>query len=116
MQGLRNMGPKIRQWRKDWEIRKLMAKHAKLDIALPSGGMTPIGYVAIEFSIMKQKACESCTTFTRCRRRPAASRLASFVLASDHERRLLPSSNWRMDRMNLLRSIRCLFAGRCAEE
>jgi len=35
-----------------------MAKHAKLDIALPSGGMTPIGYVAIEFSIMKQKACE----------------------------------------------------------
>jgi hypothetical protein len=45
----------IRQWRKDWEIRKLMAKHAKLDIALPSGGMSPIGYVAIKFSIMKQK-------------------------------------------------------------
>jgi chromosome partitioning protein len=32
-----------------------MAKHAKLDIALPSGGMSPIGYVAIKFSIMKQK-------------------------------------------------------------
>src|SRR5262245_19853310 len=55
MQGLRNMGPKIRQWRKDWEIRKLMAKHGRLEIALPSGGMNPIGYVAIKFSIMKQK-------------------------------------------------------------
>ena len=35
MQGLRNMGPKIRQWRQDREIRKLMAKRDKLDIALP---------------------------------------------------------------------------------
>jgi hypothetical protein len=26
------------------------------------------------------------------------------------------ASTWRVDRMNLLRSICCLFAGRCAEE
>jgi hypothetical protein len=40
------------------------------------------------------------------------------MLSSDRERRVVvvPPGNWRMDRMNLLRSICCLFAGRCAEE
>ena len=44
LQGLRNLGPTVRRWRKDWgELRE---KHSgKIDFPVPEGGMRPVGYV-----------------------------------------------------------------------
>ena len=44
LQGLRNLGPTVRRWRKDWgELRE---KHSgKIDFPVPEGEMRPIGYV-----------------------------------------------------------------------
>jgi chromosome partitioning protein len=50
LQGLRNLGPTLREWRADWEERK-----AKLPtdagIPLPNGGMSPIGYVIMQHGV-----------------------------------------------------------------
>ncbi|MCG8558914.1 MAG: AAA family ATPase [Hyphomicrobiales bacterium] len=59
MQGLRNMGPKVRQWQEDWEIRKLMATRSPIDVELPEGGMAPLGYVAVKFSVLNQRPAKA---------------------------------------------------------
>ncbi|MCY4245422.1 MAG: AAA family ATPase [Gammaproteobacteria bacterium] len=43
LQGLRNLGPTLEQWRKDWKTRKDHWKQP--EFPLPAGGMQPIGYV-----------------------------------------------------------------------
>ena len=42
-QGLRNLGPTLRRWRTDWELRRTNWTDSEFD--LPSGTMRPIGYV-----------------------------------------------------------------------
>lgn len=42
-QGLRNLGPTLRRWRADWELRAENWTEPEFD--LPSGAMRPIGYV-----------------------------------------------------------------------
>lgn len=59
MQGLRNMGPKVRQWREDWEIRKLMATRAPMELELPEGNMAPMGYISVKFSISNQRPAKA---------------------------------------------------------
>ncbi|MDD9851020.1 MAG: AAA family ATPase [Gammaproteobacteria bacterium] len=49
LQGLRNLGPTLEQWRKDWKIRKDNWK--QLEFPLPAGGMRPIGYVVQQYSV-----------------------------------------------------------------
>jgi chromosome partitioning protein len=49
LQGLRNMGPTVRGWRKDWQARR--AKSPDPSIALPEGGMQPIGYIVMRHSV-----------------------------------------------------------------
>lgn len=49
LQGLRNMGPTLRLWRKDWQDRR--AKNPDTSIALPAGGMRPVGYVVMRHSV-----------------------------------------------------------------
>jgi cellulose biosynthesis protein BcsQ len=44
MRGLQNVGPKLREWRRGWSDRRQRAPQ-NLDFVLPSGAMTPIGYV-----------------------------------------------------------------------
>jgi cellulose biosynthesis protein BcsQ len=48
LQGLRNLGPALRQWRSDWES---MSPKAPRDISIPSGSMDPIGYVVMQHGI-----------------------------------------------------------------
>jgi chromosome partitioning protein len=43
LQGLRNLGPTLRKWRREWARRLDEVPAADLD--LPAGGMRPIGYV-----------------------------------------------------------------------
>ena len=43
MQGLQNVGPRLKAWREEWSDRK--ARAPDLDFALPAGEMKPLGYV-----------------------------------------------------------------------
>jgi chromosome partitioning protein len=49
IQGLENVGPKLRDWRKQWDDRKERAPN--LDFDLPAGAMEPIGYVISRHTI-----------------------------------------------------------------
>ncbi len=50
LQGLRNVGPTLRDWRKAWQ-RRMSGKPEALDIELPAGDMEPLGYVIMRHSI-----------------------------------------------------------------
>jgi chromosome partitioning protein len=54
LQGLRNLGPTLRDWRKEWQDR-LSRKPENLDIALPKGEMKPMGYVVMQHSMQKSR-------------------------------------------------------------
>ncbi len=49
LQGLRNLGPRLRTWRGDWK-KRLEANRA-VDLKLPSGSMKPIGYLIQQHSV-----------------------------------------------------------------
>lgn len=46
LQGLRNLGPRLRQWRSEWAERK--PKNPAPDLALPDGRMQPVGYIVMQ--------------------------------------------------------------------
>lgn len=48
LQGLRNLGPALTRWREEW--RERIRKNPKEDLALPKGGMKPVGYVVLQHS------------------------------------------------------------------
>ena len=50
LQGLRNVGPTLREWHRAWQERA-QRKPEALDIELPSGNMSPVGYVIMRHSI-----------------------------------------------------------------
>jgi cellulose biosynthesis protein BcsQ len=50
LQGLRNLGPTLKNWRKGWDERKLkLPLHT--NISLPTGSMTPLGYVVMQHGV-----------------------------------------------------------------
>ena len=50
LQGLRNVGPTLRQWRNEW--RKFVEqKPPELNIELPTGEMAPLGYIIMRHAI-----------------------------------------------------------------
>lgn len=51
LQGLKNLGPTLRDWRKGWQKRRGNALGASINIPLPQGDMTPIGYVVMQHGI-----------------------------------------------------------------
>jgi cellulose biosynthesis protein BcsQ len=48
LQGLRNLGPTLRRWRKEWTER--LGKNPVADLLLPTGAMRPIGYIVLQHS------------------------------------------------------------------
>jgi chromosome partitioning protein len=46
LQGLRNLGPTLRQWRSDWAQR--LNNWPEAPFALPQGAMSPVGYVLMQ--------------------------------------------------------------------
>jgi chromosome partitioning protein len=53
LQGLRNLGPTLRDWRDGWEERKRHRSRRlpNLDLSIPSGKMNPAGYVVMQPSV-----------------------------------------------------------------
>lgn len=49
IQGLENVGPKLREWRNQWIDRR--NRSPVLDFSLPTGTMTPLGYVIARHSV-----------------------------------------------------------------
>ena len=49
LQGLRNLGPTLRDWREGWRDRR--TRKPDLDIPLPRGTMSPAGYVVQQHSV-----------------------------------------------------------------
>lgn len=45
LQGLKNLGPTLRQWRSTWDD---LVKKAPIGLALPAGKMTPVGYIVMQ--------------------------------------------------------------------
>ena len=46
VQGLRNLGPTLRDWRKTWQ--EVRAKNPNPSLSLPKGEMRPVGYVTLQ--------------------------------------------------------------------
>ena len=49
LQGLKNLGPTLRNWRQEWQER--IERNPVSDLRLPSGKMQPIGYIVLQHSI-----------------------------------------------------------------
>lgn len=49
LQGLRNLGPTLRDWRKRWNDR--LKRNPAEDLALPRGTMKPEGYILLQHSV-----------------------------------------------------------------
>lgn len=57
MQGLENVGPRLKSWREQWNDRRDRAPH--LDFELPDGRMTPLGYVVARHSVLAGGAAKA---------------------------------------------------------
>ncbi|HBH28488.1 MAG: ParA family protein [Desulfofustis sp. PB-SRB1] len=49
IQGLRNLGPALHQWRREWQER--VERNPVADLRLPAGRIEPLGYVVLRHSI-----------------------------------------------------------------
>jgi cellulose biosynthesis protein BcsQ len=49
LQGLRNLGPTLREWRGEWNER--LQKNPAPDLRLPTGRMQPLGYVVLQHTV-----------------------------------------------------------------
>jgi cellulose biosynthesis protein BcsQ len=49
IQGLKNVGPTIRKWRKEWQDRR--NRNPIKDLDLPKGRIEPLGYVAMQHAV-----------------------------------------------------------------
>jgi cellulose biosynthesis protein BcsQ len=50
LQGLKNLGPSVREWREGWRER-LEKKPSDLELELPSGSIEPVGYVVLQHAV-----------------------------------------------------------------
>jgi len=57
LQGLRNLGPKLRAWREGWQER--LAKNPIPEVPMPSGNMLPLGYIVMPHSVRLDQPAKS---------------------------------------------------------
>ncbi|MDZ4781497.1 MAG: AAA family ATPase [Planctomycetia bacterium] len=57
LQGMQNLGPRLREWRKGWNER-MQKKPASIG-ELPSGNMTPLGYIVMQHSVRLDRPTKS---------------------------------------------------------
>jgi len=57
LQGLRNLGPTLKKWRKGWGDR--LKKKPAMDIELPPGDMKPLGYIVMQHSVRRDRPVKS---------------------------------------------------------
>jgi cellulose biosynthesis protein BcsQ len=58
LQGLRNLGPSLREWRKGWQER-LTKNPEPGELALPTGAMEPVGYIVMQHSVRRDRPVKS---------------------------------------------------------
>ena len=51
LQGLRNLGPTLRRWRREWVERLERRPESIADLPLPNGEMRPAGYVVLQHAV-----------------------------------------------------------------
>ena len=56
LQGLRNLGPALRDWRRDWGD---LVPKAPEDLSIPAGSMTPVGYIVMQHGIQDSSPAKS---------------------------------------------------------
>jgi cellulose biosynthesis protein BcsQ len=49
LQGLKNLGPTLRRWRREWAERR--ERNPVADLPMPQGAMTPAGYVVMQHAV-----------------------------------------------------------------
>lgn len=64
LQGLRNLGPTLRRWRKEWQDR-LSRKPASADLELPGGAMQPVGYVVLQHAVRLDRPVQAYERWAR---------------------------------------------------
>lgn len=52
LQGLRNLGPTLKQWRELWNDA---TRKAPLELPIPSGRMAPIGYIVMQYGVLQSR-------------------------------------------------------------
>jgi len=57
LQGLRNLGPTLKNWREGWKER--LKKSSDTDLQLPLGDMTPLGYIVMQHSVRSDRPVKS---------------------------------------------------------
>lgn len=57
IQGLRNLGPRLRTWRKEWQER--LQRNPAPDLSLPEGKMQPLGYIVMQHNERKNRPVKS---------------------------------------------------------
>ena len=57
LQGLRNLGPTLREWRSGWQER--VQRNPANDLVLPNGEMQPIGYIVMQHSVRRDRPVKS---------------------------------------------------------
>ncbi|MCL6613250.1 MAG: AAA family ATPase, partial [Firmicutes bacterium] len=57
LQGLRNLGPKLREWRQGWQER--IPRNPDPTLSLPAGSMEPIGYIVTQHSVRRDRPAKS---------------------------------------------------------
>lgn len=79
IQGLRNLGPTLSNWRRDWTTR--LAQNPAADLPLPQAVMHPLGYVVLQFGIRDSRPVFAYDKWAR--RIPATFREKVLDLTSD---------------------------------
>ena len=81
LQGLRNLGPTLTEWREGWKER--LAKNPEPSLRLPTGNMCPLGYIIQQHSIRLDRPVKAYEKWIR--RIPSAyARYLNVGEASDH--------------------------------
>ncbi len=79
IQGLRNLGPTLSNWRRDWTAR--LAQNPAADLPLPQAAMRPLGYVVLQFGIRDSRPVRAYDKWAR--RIPVTFREKVLGLAAD---------------------------------
>ncbi len=64
LQGLRNLGPTLSEWRAGWQDR-LDRRPTGPDLALPDGGPHPAGYVVMQHAVRANRPVHACEQWIR---------------------------------------------------
>lgn len=57
LQGLKNLGPALRRWRKQWQERA--TKNPDLELPLPGGEMQPVGYIIMQHAMHSDRPMQA---------------------------------------------------------